>query len=208
MLPWIRSIFGISQKHHSSTKETLWRLLKPAFNCSKMWFRYKYALNWSSSLLPFPSGSGMEWVGTAALKCSLLWDECLPVKQSHVPWDASSCLFFPGLFFQASAVACWVFFDTWNSTVRTCAVFQTNQQSKAKGPVAVTSGSCTKEFCLINVVLYSFFFLPGAISQRWLTRCRASFILEIFVLSMQRAQQMDLLALWGKNSCSLVLKTP
>lgn len=173
-----------------------------------MWFRYKNALNWSSPLSPFPLVDGMEGAGTAGLKLSILWDECLPVEQSPTEWDASSCLFLPGLFYFLIFLTCWVSFDTWDSTARTCSVFQTKNDQRQRGPVAVTSGSCTKGFWLINVVLYSLFFLPGAISQRWLTRCRASFILEIFVLSMQRAQQMDLLALWGKSSCSLVLKTP
>lgn len=147
--------------------------------------------------------SWYSWNAASSGMNACLW------KQSHVGWDARSCLFFPGLFFQAKAlwhagfslipeIPRWGFVGFFK---------QTNNQ-RQKGPVAVTSGSCTKEFCLINVVLYSLFFLPGAISQRWLTRCRASFILEIFVLSMQRAQQMDLLALWGKSSCSLVLKTP
>lgn len=62
--------------------------------------------------VPSPSGRWDGMVGAAALKSSILWDECLPVKQSHVEWDASSCLFFPGLFFQAGTLACWVFFDT------------------------------------------------------------------------------------------------
>lgn len=42
----------------------------------------------------FPLAGGMEWVAAAALKSSILWDECLPVRQSHVQWDARSCLFF------------------------------------------------------------------------------------------------------------------
>lgn len=152
------SIFWISQEQHSSTKENLQRVLKPTCNSGKeMWFRYKYALNWSSPLSLWQMG--WNGVGTAGLKCRLLWDECLPVKQSHVEWDASSCLFFPGLFFQASTLACWVFFDTWNSTVRTRSVFQTNEQSKAKGPVAVTScvaAPRNSARLMLSFILYSF----------------------------------------------------
>lgn len=97
----------------------------------------------------------MRWVGPAEIQHPLgSMPACEPVPRGM---DASSCLFFPGLFFQGSTAGFSLIPEI---PLRELVRFfkQTNNQ-RQKGPVAVTSGSCTQEFCLIDVVLYSFFFL-------------------------------------------------
>lgn len=126
----------------------------------------------------------------------------LPVKQAPAEWDARGRLFFLSLFFQASV---------WHAVFSLIPEipmlsFSPEWTEESEGSCCCNLQQPTPRNSARYLVTLCFV-LPGAVSQRWLTRCRASFILEIFVLSMQRAQQMDLLALWGKNGCSVVLKT-
>lgn len=171
-----------------------------------MWFRYKYALNWSSPLSLWQMGWNglvqLDWNAGSSGMSACLWN-----SPTWNGMPVAAC--FSLVYFSKQALWRAGFSLIPEIPLRELVQFSNKWTIKGKGSCCCNLlCSCTKEFFLINVELYFLFFLAGAVSQRWLTRCRASFILEIFVLSMQRAQQMDLLALWGKNSCSLVLETP
>lgn len=153
------STFWISQEQHSSTKENLQRVLKPTCNSGKeMWFRYKYALNWSSPLSLWQMGWNglvqLDWNAGSSGMSACLWNS--PTWNGMPVAACFSLVYFSK---QASTVACWVFFDTWNSTASTRSVFQTNEQSKAKGPVAVTScvaAPRNSAWLMLSFILYSF----------------------------------------------------